>query len=195
MFRFAHRLALIAFFAASARAVELRLEFGAIERMLAEQVFTEDGRRYVHGSAAAKCNFAYLEKPHIEADSGRLRIHARFTGRSALNLFGQCVGLGDAFNLVITTRPEYKDGNLRLADVKVASDGKTGYYIRRVCSIMSGSLAHDFKYPIESEARRMLEDPATRPGYKREVQSFSMPSVTVAADALVLQIDFRLTVR
>jgi hypothetical protein len=66
-----------------AGAVELHLRFGALERMLAEQVFTQDGRRYVHGSRVNQCNFAYLERPQIREEDGRLRIRARFTGWTA----------------------------------------------------------------------------------------------------------------
>ncbi len=66
-------------------------------RMLGQTVFTQDGRRYVHNDKTNKCNFAYLEKPQVRSEGGKLRIHARFTGRSSLNMFGQCVGLGDAF--------------------------------------------------------------------------------------------------
>ena len=33
-----------------AAAVELHIQFGALERMLTEQVFSQEGRRYVHGS-------------------------------------------------------------------------------------------------------------------------------------------------
>jgi hypothetical protein len=80
----------------TAHAVDLKIQFGALERMLSEQVFSQDGRKYLQGTPAAKCNFAYLEKPRIEEFDGRLRVQAKFTGRSALNMFGQCVGLGDA---------------------------------------------------------------------------------------------------
>jgi hypothetical protein len=178
-----------------AHAVELHLQFGALERMLSEQLFTEEGRRYVHGNQSAKCNFAYLEKPRIEGDGGRLRIHARFTGRSAMNVFGQCVGLGDAFDLIILATPQFRDGNIGLKDVTVASDGKTGYYIRRVCAAIGASLGRDFRYPMASETRKLLEDPGVHPGYQRELKSFSVPEIRVTGDALVLVIDFQLTVR
>jgi len=186
---------LLLLLAHSAAAVELHIQFGALERMLTEQVFTQEGRRYVHGSKSAKCNFAYLEKPQIRGDGGLLRIKARFTGRSALNFVGQCVGLGDAFDLVVTALPTYRDGTLGLQQVKVSSDGKTGYYIRRVCESMQASLAKDFKYPLEEQARRMLEDPAAQPGYKREVRKLTVPDIRVTNDALVLQVDFELTVK
>jgi hypothetical protein len=54
-------------FTSVSQAVELHIQFAALERMLNEQLFTQDGRKYVHGSAAAKCNFADLEKPHFRA--------------------------------------------------------------------------------------------------------------------------------
>ena len=131
----------------------------------------------------------------MRGDGGLLRIKARFTGRSALNVVGQCVGLGDAFDLVVTALPIYHDGSLGLQQVKVSSEGKTGYYIRRVCEAMQASLTKHFKYPLEEQARRMLEDPAAQPGYKREVRKLSVPDIRVTSDALVLQVDFELTVK
>ena len=59
------RAALLMLFAMNAGAVELHLQFAALERMLAEQVFTQEGRRYVRGTKQSKCNFAYLEKPQV----------------------------------------------------------------------------------------------------------------------------------
>ncbi len=178
-----------------ARAVELHLQFGALERMLAEQLFTQEGRRYVRGNQNAKCNFAYLEQPRIQSDGGRLRIHAKFTGRSAMDVFGQCVGLGDAFDLTIRATPQFRDGNIGLKDVTVASDGKTSFYIRRVCAAISASLERDFRYPMASETRKLLEDPGVHPGYQRELRNFTVPEIRVTEDALVLTIDFQLTVR
>jgi hypothetical protein len=178
-----------------AAAVELHIQFGALERMLTEQVFSQEGRRYVHGSKTNKCNFAYLEKPQVRGEGGRLRMKARFTGRSALNVVGQCVGLGDAFDLVITALPVYKNGAIGLQGVKVTSEGKSGYYIRRVCEAMQASLVRDFKYALEAEARKLLEAGGAQPGYKREVHKFTVPDVRVTNDALVLQVDFELTVK
>ena len=181
--------------AAQAGAVELHVQFGALERMLAQQVFTEDGRKYVHGDRQTRCNFAYLEHPQIQGVDGRLHIRAKFTGRSALNMFGQCVGLGDAFTVVIRARPQYRDGNVGLADVTASSDGKDGFYIRRVCAALAGSLGRNFRYPLAAEAQKALENPGTQPDYHREVRHFTVPDIRVTADALVMVVDFELTVK
>ena len=187
--------ALFLVLAANAGAVEVHLQFGALERLLSEQVFTQDGRRYVRGSKDNKCNFAYLEKPQVRGENGRLRMKARFSGRSSLNFAGQCVGLGDAFDVIILALPIYKNGTIGLQAVKVTSDGKTGYYIRRVCAAMEASLARDFKYALERDAQILLENNTAQPNYKREVRHFQVPEIRVTDDALVLQVDFALTIK
>jgi hypothetical protein len=181
--------------ASAAHAVEIQIQFGALERMLSEQVFTQEGRRYVRGAKTDKCNFAYLEKPEVRGEGGRLRMRAHFSGRAALNLIGQCVGMGDAFDVVITAVPVYKAGAVSLQEVKVVGDGRTSYYIRKVCAAMESSLAHDFKYALEHDALAMLENPQAQPGYKREVRKFTVPEIRVTDDALVLAIDFVMVVK
>jgi hypothetical protein len=188
-------LAILLILTPQAAAVELHVQFGALERMLAESVFTQEGRRYVKGNKENKCNFAYLEKPQVRGEDGRLRMKARFSGRSTLNVAGLCVGLGDAFDVVILALPIYKSGSVMLQDVKVISEGKTGFYIRRVCSAMEASLARDFRYALEKETQGLLENPAAQPNYKREVRKFDVHDIRVTADALVLQVDFELTVK
>jgi hypothetical protein len=193
--RIAAVLTIAALLIPAARAAELLLQFSALERILSQQVFTQEGRRYLRGDRASKCNFAYLESPRVDGSNGKLRIRARFSGRSSVNMLGQCVGLGDAFSLVITARPFYRDGAIRLQDVTAASDGKTGFYIRRVCTALSGSLERDFRYPLENEARKLLEDPGGPSGYPREVRRFQIPEIRIGNSALILVIDFELTVK
>ena len=82
-----------------------------------------------------------------------------------------------------------------MQEVKVTSEGKSGYYIRRVCEAMQASLAKEFKYPLEAESRKMVEEGGAQPGYKREVRKFTVPDIRVTDDALVLQVDFELTVK
>ena len=178
-----------------AAAAELQVRFGAIESILARQVFTEDGRKYVRGGPRDKCSFAYLEHPRVTDESGKLAIRARFSGRSALDLFGHCVGLGDSFDLRITAVPYCRDGVIGLRDVKVVSQGKDGYYIRRVCAAMTASLAAQFRYPILEEARKLLEVKKEGAPFSQEMVSFRVPAVRVEPGAVVLTLDFVLAIR
>jgi len=149
----------------------------------------------VKGSQKTPCNFAYLEHPQFQGRDGRLVIRARFSGRSSLNMFGQCVGLGDAFTVVLTATPVFQQGSVAFTGITAAGEAKTGFYIRRVCAALSASLARDFHYPLAAEAQRVLEDPAIQPDYKRELRQFRVPEIRVTNDALVLVVDFELTVK
>ena len=63
--------------------------------------------------------------PNIDADKDRLAIFRTICG----DFFGSCVGLGDWFNVSITTVPYYHDGMIGLRDVRVDSLGRDGFYI------------------------------------------------------------------
>jgi hypothetical protein len=175
--------------------VELQLYFSALQRILADQIFTQEGRLYVKGDRKNKCNFAYLEKPTVSADHGRLIIRARFSGRSSQNLFGRCFGMGDSFDVLIGAAPWYRDGWLALKDVRVESPGRDGFYIRRVRAAMADSLGKQFKYSVAADARRILE--ARQPGSQlhQELRRFDVRDVKVLADSIVVVLDFQLAVK
>lgn len=179
----------------AAAQVELHLTFGVLQKVIAAQVFTEDGRRYVKGSKEQRCNFAYLENPRLGEDGGRLLVRARFSGRSALNVLGQCVGLGDSFDVLIHMTP-YADGSIfRLRDVRVASDGKRGVYSRAVCKALGETLPRVLVYDFAPDFKRALE--AEQPGvpYRKTVDNLAVQSLRIAADAVVLQLDLKLTLQ
>lgn len=178
-----------------AAAVDLQLYFSALQRILADQIFTQDGRLYMRGDAKNPCNFAYLEKPVVSADKNRLIIRARFSGRSAQNWFGRCIGLGDSFDVVIGAVPQYRDGALALTDVRVDSPGREGIYIRVVRARMADSLARQFKYNVAADAKRILEE--ARPGspLRQELRRFEVREIRVLPDSIVIVLDFLLAVR
>ena len=184
----------------AARGAELEIHYTAIQKILAQEVFTQDGRRYVHGNPATKCSFAYLEHPELHGDDGRLSLKARFTGRSALDVFGRCIGLGDSFDVYITALPYYHNQSIGLKDVRVegrAPQGapRTGYYVRRVCAALGDSLRRQFEYRVGDQARRILEQTAPGAVYRQELLDFSVPRLQVMPDALIVTVDFKLAVK
>ena len=174
-------------------AADIELRFDALERIISEQVFTLDGRKYVRGTPATRCQFAYLEKPRIGADNGLLRVSARFSGRTALDLFGGCIGLGDSFDLTIVAVPVVRSGAMGFKDVKVSTT-KDSYYIRRVRGALMQSFAKDVKIEVKDQARKILEQTREGASYKAELASFDLTEVRVTPDSLVLVVEFRLVV-
>jgi len=175
-----------------ALAADIELRFDTLDRIIAAQVFTQDGRKYVRGTPTTKCQFAYLEAPHLGADNGLLRVTARFSGRTAFDLLGGCIGLGDSFDLTITAAPVVRNGAIGFKDVKVTTT-KESYYIRRVRAALTQSFAKDVKIDVKDQARKILEQGESA-SYKAEMASFNLTEIRVTQDALVLVVDFRLVV-
>jgi hypothetical protein len=177
----------------SSASVELQIHFSALNRSLAEQMFTQDGRRYVRGTPAAKCSYAYLEHPDVRGGAaGRLNVQARFSGRSALDLFGRCVGLGDSFDVLISAIPYFQDGAIRFKDLRVDSK-KDGFYIRRVRSALASTLTTQFAYKVAEDARKLLEEPHRN--YVQELRGFQVANIRVTTEAMVLTLEFTLAVK
>ena len=128
------------------------------KQLLADQLFSQEGRLYVRGNKATKCKFAYLESPRVGAVEGRLRVSARFSGRTAQDMFGGCVGLGDSFDFTLIATPIVKNGALALKEVNVSTP-RDSFYIRRVRQALTSSFARDFKIEVREQARRLLEQP------------------------------------
>lgn len=174
-------------------AVELELHYTVLEKVLAQQVFTQEGRKYVRGSKDTKCSFAYLENPKLGGENGQIRLNARFSGRSALDVFGRCIGLGDSFDLSILATPVYKDGRLLLSNVRISTAARQTYYVRRVIQALTEDLPKTFQYPIADDARRILQQ-SRDPAYRQELSRFNVSAIQVTPVSLVLTLDFRLVV-
>lgn len=187
--------ALVLTFSALSSAAELQLYFSVLQRVLAEQIFTQEGKLYVKGDAKNKCNFAFLEHPAVAADNGRLLVKARFTGRSAQSLFGRCFGVGDSFDVAILAKPQYRDGFLALTDVRVDTPGRDTFYTRRVRAVMASSLASQFKYNVAAEAKRTLEEPKPNNPTRQELRRFDVKEIRVLPDSVVVVLDFQLAVK
>jgi len=179
---------------APAFGADLEIRYSALERMVAAQMFTAEGRRYVRGSQLEKCQYAYLEAPKLSGSGDRLQVAARFSGRSAMDLFSRCVGMGDSFNLTISAVPIPRKGAIAFQDTQISTP-KDSYYIRRVRSAMMRTFDRDFKIEIRDQARRLLEQPASGAVYQQELKDLDLNAIRVTPDALVLVVDFKLVVR
>ncbi|MBI4892183.1 MAG: hypothetical protein HY821_16265 [Acidobacteria bacterium] len=187
--------ALALFLPAAAAAAEVRLAYPVIGRLMAEQVFTQEGRKYVAGAREKRCDFAYLETPAAGEWNGQLIVKARFSGRKGLDVLGRCVGLGDAFDLTVAATPLVKRGKLVLSEVHIDTGGKDSFYIRRVRKALAESLEKEFSLDIAARARELLEDLSPATHYRRELTTFELRQVKVTKESIVLDVDFALTVR
>ena len=174
---------------------ELRFEYPALERVLGQQLFTNDGRRYVQGNEKRKCNYAYLEKPHIGEWNGRLVIRAKFIGKAAVDVLGRCMGIGDTFDLTLVGTPVYQSGMVTLKDVQATTNGHNTMYSRRVMKGLEQAMSKDIGYPVEKDAKWILEQPREGFPFQPKLSHLVIQSVQATPGALVLVADFVLTVK
>ena len=180
---------------AARAATEVELSYATLQRMLAKQLFSQDGRKYVRGNQNTKCSYAYLENPRVGEAGGRLRVESRFSGRSALNMFGTCVGMGDSFDLIILATPIYRSAAMHFKDVYVETRGRETFYSRQVRKALAQTLDSQLQWPIEGLARTILETPVTNPQVQKKLTRFDVTAITVQKESLLLTIDFRLQVK
>jgi hypothetical protein len=183
------------FLATPALCIELQIQHAVIQKILADTIFTDEGRKYLQANRAAKCTYAYLENPQISAEQNRVKIRARFSGRTARDFFGRCIGLGDSFVVVIRATPYYHDGLIGFKDVAVDSDGKDGLYIRRVRAAMAASLSTEFAYDVLSDAKKILEESRKGAPYRQELSRFTVTGIRVNDQAIIVSVDFTLAIK
>jgi hypothetical protein len=187
-------IAFVFFLTTVQAASELEVSFDALERHLAQQVFTDEGKKYFEGNRKARCNYASMENPHFQAAGSRLRILTKFSGRRSFNLLGICVGMGDAFDLDIEGQPVYRDGKIRLENINVKT-GKTGVYANRVRTAIEKTLIQEFSYPVADEAKRIMNEQRGKTQFMLDLPRFSIGKIDVHSNSLVFELDFRLRMK
>ena len=194
MTRLLFRVAVACLLCSPAFAVDLEIRFGALERLIGDQMFTAEGRRYVRGNKDQKCLYAFLEKPKLAASGDRLQLKVNFSGKTALGMFGRCVGLGDAFELTLTAKPVARDGTIAFEQF-VVNTPRDSFYIRRVRAALVQTVNKDFRIDIMQQARKMIEAPQQVGKFQQEIKDLRLGGVRVAPDSLVLGVDFRVIVK
>ena len=94
--------------------------------------------------------------------------------------------------LAITAVPYFQNGAIRFKDVVVESR-KDGLYIRGVRAALASTLRGQFAYQVADDAKRILEEKRTN--YTQELNGFQVSGIRCTGDALVLTLEFTLTVK
>jgi hypothetical protein len=180
--------------AVPAFAVDIEIRYGALEKLIGEQAFTAEGKRYVQGTKDQKCRFAFLEKPQLSGAGDRLLLKVNFSGKTALDMFGHCVGVGDQFELTIIAKPFVDNGVIAFDQFQVSTP-RDSFYIRRVRNALVDTLNKQFRIDIMSQARKLVEAPQRVGVYTQEIKDLKLTGVRVAMDSLVLGVDFKVIVK
>lgn len=183
------------FLASSAWAIEIEIRFPLLEAQLAQQLFSQDGKRYVKGNAKSRCNFAYLAQPHFSSRDGQLLVQAKFTGKSSMDILGKCIGFGDSFDFEILSDLSTKDGTLLLSNPTVRILSRDTYYSRQVLKALQTSIGDAIRYPIREEMRKLLAAGSASSPYQVTIRKLEIRSIQILPDALLVDVDTRFLVQ
>jgi hypothetical protein len=175
-----------------ASAVELRLSYPAVERLLVTNVLSQGGRLYLEGAPGSDCRYAFIQEPRVSTNGQRLRVRVLFSGRAGTRVAGRCLGPGDTLELDIEGVPVYADGRLRLDQLSIAAPDSA--YFKLVSGLVTRMLRDRLSYPLRDELQRALGWLAASSVVRLSLTELAVQSVEVGPEALVLRLDTRLGV-
>ena len=174
--------------AATARAAEIVLERSAVDKLVLQSVFTNGGR---YDLLKGPC-FAFLDRPSVTIDSGRVRIRSHLSARLGVVDRRNCVGITLASWTEVSGRPVAQGGSVVLVDVRIDSIEQPNLRMLLESGLVP-ALPGAIELDVLKSVRGMLRDNSGQ--FEAEVDAFAIDAVTAADNRLAVRFDFRLVAK
>jgi len=187
---------LAVFLAAPAAAIHLTIAYPVLERTLDRELFREQGRYYLAGGPDDDCSYTYVEQPRLGAEGARLVLRLHLSARLGREVLGQCVGPGEAFEVVISGVPKIEGTSVTLADAQLSFPEHPRYEVLHeplLAPFITGPLAQALRFDLAAEIRRLTEG-AAREGYRIQIGGLVLSGLRAAPGQLEVDVDFRASV-
>ncbi len=99
----------------AATASDLSLGPAAIQKLVAGQLFNQQGRWYLVDNGPC---YAFFDRPKTHLAEGRLVLNARLSARIGIQIGDSCAGTDMASNVTMSARPVGKGSSLTLDDIR-----------------------------------------------------------------------------
>jgi hypothetical protein len=170
------------------RGAEIVLERTAVDRLVRQQLFTDQGRYYLQRGAC----YAYLYDPVVSLASGRLVLDASLTSFMGVIVGTQCVGVPLNSKVTLSGKPVQQGGSVRLADLRI--DNITDQATRNlVQSVLLPRFPQAVEVDVAGAVRSMLKQPNIP--YTSDLERLDITSVSAEGDRLGVTFDFKLTAK
>jgi hypothetical protein len=174
------------------RAVASELVIGreALQTLVVMSVFKDQGRWDL---IKGKC-YAYLERPHVALDAGRVIIDAHLSSRLGLTVGDSCVGTVLASDVRVSGKLVGSGSHIEIDDIRIDSvqDESTRNVVELLQSATGGSLPKSVNIDLLP-----LLKPTSVPGtdIKVSATNLSIASVSTLADAVAVEFEIKLAAR
>lgn len=170
---------------------ELTIHNTAIEKMLMNELFIDNGRYNLLAPTA--CQYAYVDSPAVSVSKGRVRIQVRLSGKLAMEVGDQCVGSrSDVVRVAISGRPTFAGEKLVLTDIRVDEVSNEGYRAL-LQQFLESAIPRAVEINVRRGLQRMLSDRLST--YEAEVTQLLVTDLTAEDNRLHARLSFALTAR
>ena len=171
-----------------APAAEIVLERPAVEKLLAQAVFTSQGR---YELLRGPC-FAYLDQPGVALHGGRLRIRSHLSARLGVVDGRSCLGIAIASWTEVSGRPVARGGSVVLADLRIDNVDNPNLRLLLESGLLQ-ALPRAIELDVLKAVRGMLRDKGGQ--FDADVEAFAIDSVVTADDRMSIRFDFKLVAK
>jgi hypothetical protein len=174
--------------AGAAHGAEIVLSPSAVQKLVVQSLFKDDGRYYIQRGACA----AWLDRPAVTLAGGRVVIRAHLSARVGMDFGDSCAGVDLASWATVSGAPSAQGTTVRLADIRIEDVGDANTRIVLNSGVVP-ALPGAFELDVLKSVRAMLQGAGGQ--LQVDVQALTIESVRVADDRLSVRFDFRVAGR
>lgn len=171
--------------AGHASGAEIVLEQTAVQKLIEQSLFKDEGRYYMKRGTCA----AYLETPTVSLRDGRIFIRLHLSGRFGAAVGGTCIGVGLASWAVVSGAPSAQGPVVRLTGIRLdeVQDSNTRLLLN---TGLVPSLPSAIELDVLKAVKTMLQDAGGQ--IQAEVQGLDIQAVSATNNKMSVRFDFKL---
>ncbi len=173
---------------ATANGAEIVLEQSAVQKLVVESLFKDNGRYYIQRGACS----AYLESPAVTLTGGRVVIRSHLNARLGMDFGDSCAGVDLASWTTVSGEPSAQGTTVRLANIRIEDVGDANTRIVLNSGLMP-TLPGALELDVLKAVRSMLQGASGQ--LQVAVQALNIESVRVADNKLSVRFDFKVVGR
>ena len=173
---------------AHANGAEIVLEQSAVQKLVVESLFKDNGRYYIQRGACT----AYLDSPAVTLTGGRVVIRSRLNARLGMDFGDSCAGVDLASWTTVSGEPSAQGTSVRLVNIRIeeVSDANTRIVLN---SGLVPTLPGAVELDVLKAVRSMLQGASGQ--LLVEVLVLNIESVRVSDNKLSVRFDFKVAGR
>ena len=178
----------------AAHAIEIKISAQALERTLAQQLFTgAEGRYYIRGNDHSAC-FVYADNPKVTFVDDRVVVHVHTHAKLGTSLHGACLGVSLSTEADVSIVPDAEDETIGFRDARVENLNVSKELRIFLEPFLSRKLPQKLSVNIADVLRKVLAKSQDSTGYDIQLDQLKIHSMQVSGDTLIVDFDGQVAV-